>query len=397
MTPGSESRRYIVAVLLSNTAASIAFSILAPTMVANLVQAHTRAVLIGVATSIWALPNAIGGPFYTRLIARYSARSCLLIGVFMYALVLVSFPFIRGIWAWIALQLVSGIAIGHFFIVCEAWLNHFTPEAIRGRITAIYGVLPAVGYAIGSGIYALVGFEGRTPFVLAALVMSLGAVPLLQLRGDGGDVITGGEQSVWATARRVPLLLLVAFISGVLETSAWSGFQVYAFKSGVPVASVGRLLGIFFVGQIFLPYPMGWIADRVDRRRLLVATAGISVGLMSSMYCWGATPALWVIVFLAGGVFNTVYTLGLAAVGQRFDASTLVSAGAAFMTAYSVGTVTGQPIIGALMDHYGPASMPVALAAASALVMLAAAAGRHEWSPSCSEPRESVVRAGSIP
>jgi MFS family permease len=67
------------------------------------------------------------------------------------------------------------------------------------------------------------------------------------------------------------------------------------------------------------------------------------------------------------------------------------------MTAYSVGTVTGQPIIGALMDHHGPASMPVALAAASALVMLAAAAGRHEWSPSCSEPRESVVRAGSIP
>jgi MFS family permease len=110
--PGSESRRYLGAVLLSNFFASIAFSILSPAMVANLVQARTSALLIAVATSIWALHSAVGGPFYTRFIARYSARRWLVIGVFVYALVLLSFPFIRGIWAWIALQLVSGIALG---------------------------------------------------------------------------------------------------------------------------------------------------------------------------------------------------------------------------------------------------------------------------------------------
>ena len=381
MIPGSESRRYLGAVLLSNFFASIAFSILSPAMVANLVQVRTSALLIAVATSIWALPSAVGGPFYTRFIARYSARRWLVIGVFVYALVLLSFPFIRGIWAWIALQLVSGIALGHFFIVCGAWVNHFSPETARGRVTAIYGILPAVGYAIGSGIYALVGFEGFAPFVVAALAMVLGSVPLMLLRGNGGDAVVGGEQRLWATARLVPLLLLVAFIAGVLETSAWGGFQVYAFNSGVPVSIVGRVVGTFFAGQIFLTYPMGWIADRVDRRRLLVATAGISLALMGAMNYWGTTWGLWFIVFSAGGIFNAVYTLGLAAIGQRFDVGSLVSAGAAYMTAYSVGATFGSPIIGALMDHYGAVAMPVTLGAASALVLLAAAVGRAEWSP----------------
>ncbi len=64
---------------------------------------------------------------------------------------------------------------------------------------------------------------------------------------------------------------------------------------------------------------------------------------MISMTLVARSPALWIIVFLSGGIATATYTLGLAILGQRFDAGTLVSANAAFIACYGVGTILGPP------------------------------------------------------
>jgi MFS family permease len=97
------------------------------------------------------------------------------------------------------------------------------------------------------------------------------------------------------------------------------------------------------------------------------------------MYLWGRTFAVWGIVFATGGIFNAVYTLGLALLGQRFQAKTLVSAGAAFMTTYSIGAVGGPPLVGALMDAFGARSLPLVLGGVAAIVAFCALAARLEW------------------
>jgi hypothetical protein len=130
----SQNIGYPRGVLISNACAAIAFAILAPLLAANLAESHTSSFLIAVVTSIWALPSVIGGPLFTRLIARFNARICLLlIGVFCYVSTLLTFPVFRDVWVWIALQLVGGVMVGHFFLVTEAWLNHFSAESFRGR------------------------------------------------------------------------------------------------------------------------------------------------------------------------------------------------------------------------------------------------------------------------
>ncbi len=78
----SENAKYLVAIFSSNACAAIAFAILAPALVANLTGMHTSSFMIAVVTSIWALPSVVGGPLFTRLIARFNAKICLLIGVF---------------------------------------------------------------------------------------------------------------------------------------------------------------------------------------------------------------------------------------------------------------------------------------------------------------------------
>jgi MFS family permease len=333
--------RYLSAVFLSNTCAAIAFAILSPTLVANLSQWRTSAFLIAVVSSIWALPNVVAGPLYARLVARFNARVCLLVGMACSITAMLLFPVFPNVRVWIVLQLVSGIMLGHFYIVTEAWLNHFADESLRARVTAIYGILPAVGYAIGAGIYTLVGYRGVAPFAAAAIAMAAGLVPLLLMPGNAGDIVVGGERRMWATARFVPRLLAIALIAGMLETVPWGVYQIYGLNNGLAIQAAGWILPVFFAGQILLTYPIGWLADRTGRRGLLSWTGLLSMSLMAAMYGLGRTSVLWGIVFATGGVFNAVYTLGLALLGQRFESEALVSAGAAFITAYSIGAVIG--------------------------------------------------------
>jgi MFS family permease len=100
---------------------------------------------------------------------------------------------------------------------------------------------------------------------------------------------------------------------------------------------------------------------------------------MASMALLARSPALWVVVFLSGGIATATYTLGLAILGQRFDAGTLVSANAAFIACYGVGTILGPPAVGALMDRLGPNALPTALGCVSACIFLCASAARLEW------------------
>jgi MFS family permease len=379
MKGSSENRRYLAAVFLSNMCAAIAFAILSPALVANLSQRHTSAFLIAVTTSVWALPNVLGGPLYTRLVTRFNPRLCLLVGVTCSVATLLLFPVLPDARVWIVLQLVNGAVLGYFYLVTEAWLNHFTGEGLRARATAIYGILPAIGYAIGAGIYTVVGFGGCAPFVAASTAMAIGLVPLLLLRGTRGDAIIGGERRLWATARVVPLLLAIAMMAGMLETVPWGLYQVYALSNGFSVHTAGWILPTFFAGEILLTYPIGWAADRLGRRVLLMWIGVLSVALMVAMYWWGRTFAVWGIVFATGGIFNAVYTLGLALLAQRFEPKALVSAGAAFLTTYSIGAVGGPPVVGALMDAFGARSLPLVLGGVSAIVACSALAARLEW------------------
>jgi predicted MFS family arabinose efflux permease len=295
------------------------------------------------------------------------------------------FPLVPYDWAWIILQIVSGATLGHFSLITEAWLNLFSTERSRARVTSLYGILPAIGYALGAGIYALVGYQGYAPYLAASAAMAIGMLPIALVPKDAADIVLGGEERMRHAFRRAPLLLTVALLAGVLEMVPWSLMQVYAIDNKWSIRAAAFALPVFYWGQALLTYPIGWIADRVPRRTVLLGTSAGALLCMASMALLARSPALWVVVFLSGGIATATYTLGLAILGRRFDAGTLVSANAAFIACYGVGTILGPPTVGALMDRLGPNALPTALGCVSACIFLCASAARLEW-----QQRETV-------
>lgn len=297
-------------------------------------------------------------------------------------------PLVPYDWAWIILQIVSGATLGHFSLITEAWLNIFSTERSRARVTSLYGILPAIGYALGAGIYALVGYQGYAPYVAASVVMAVGILPLLLISKEAADIALGGEERMRHAFWRAPLLLGVALLAGVLEMVPWSLMQVYAVDNKWSIRAAAFALPVFYWGQVLLTYPIGWVADRRPRRTILLGTSAGALLCMACMALLARSPALWAVVFLSGGIATATYTLGLTILGQRFDAGNLVSANAAFIAYYGVGTVLGPPAIGALMDRFGPNALPATLGCVSAGIFICSSAARLEWQQRGTVPAE---------
>jgi MFS family permease len=365
--------------LLSNVCASASWGILSPTIIANCLERGTSTVLIGILASVWALPFLVGAPLYTRFVGRVSAKPALLVGMIADIACVWLFPLVPYDGAWILLQILAGATIGHFSLITEAWLNLFSNERTRARVTSLYGVLPAIGYVVGAGIYSWTGYRGYTPFIAASSAMALAIVPVILIPKEEADIALGGEERLRHAFRRAPLLLTVAFLAGVLESVPWSLMQVYTVANQWSIRAAGFALPVFFWGQVSLTYPLGWIADRASRRLVLLCTSAVAIACMAAMAVLARSPGIWVVTFLTGGIATATYTVGLAILGQRFDARTLVSANAAFIGCYGIGTIFGPPAVGALMDRLGPNALPAALGCTSACIFLCASAARLEW------------------
>ena len=90
--------------LMSNVCASASWGIVTPTIVANCL-ARSSTLVIGILTSIWALPFLIAAPLYTRIVGRVSAKPDLLIGMSADVVCVLLFPVIPYDWAWIICRL----------------------------------------------------------------------------------------------------------------------------------------------------------------------------------------------------------------------------------------------------------------------------------------------------
>ena len=126
--------------------------------------------------------------------------------------------------------------------------------------------------------------------------------------------------------------------------------------------SAALILTAVGLGGIALQWPIGWLADHVDRRKvLLFCAAGGGAGALLLPLMVSEGSAFWIMLFLWGGLFAGVYTVSMALVGQRFRGAELVTASAAFGLLWGLGGLAGPSLGGFAMDLWDPDGLPAVL------------------------------------
>jgi len=213
---------------------------------------------------------------------RIGRRPVLLGGLVLYAVASLGFALSTSPTLDIVLRALQGTGSGMETVAALALLSSAVPIVRRGRAVAnIYGGQLA-GLAIGPLIGSLAGLDHMgAVFVAAGLTSLLACLPVLSATSGG----TPGEFVAPDQGRR-PRLLALRSVQGALGAAAALGllFGVYETcwtlllqSQGAVSWQIGLSWTLFAVPFVIMARPGGWLADHLDRRRLVAATVTTSI------------------------------------------------------------------------------------------------------------------------
>ncbi|MEQ8964593.1 MAG: MFS transporter [Azospirillaceae bacterium] len=381
--PKSAPLRSLVAVLLSAFGVGLMMGVSLP-LISLLLESRGYAdSVIGLNAAAYSLAILVTCPFVPGVAARIGTVGTLVVGTVAVAGALLAFPSAEGLVALFGLRLVIGVGTALIWIASETWVTRLPAESRRGRIIAIYATLWGSGMAAGPALLSLVGTEGRAPFVVAALMIALAYAPAVAVRRTVPAVAERGRPLRLIAALGVaPVGLLAGFLSGFGEGALFSLFAVYGLAAGLTATTAVLLTTVFAAGGIALQPPTGWLADRVDRFGLLIATVVVAMLAAVAMPAAVGHPvAVWPVLFLFGGAVAGFYTLGLILIGEAFSGGDVAAGNTAFIMTYTLGGIAGPAAGGGAMDLWPPHGLMAVLALAAAAFLPVAFALRRRARP----------------
>jgi MFS family permease len=279
-----------------------------------------------------------------------------------------------AIWLWFPLRLALGAASETMFVMSETWLSQLSDESSRTRTMAIYTAALSLGFALGPMILTLVGAGGRAPFLIAGgmALIALLSVAMPWVRAPAFE--RPSHSNPLRYLMLAPVALAATLVNAALETAGMSFLPLYAMRVGWDEQSATLLLSVLLLGAILLQLPIGWIGDRVDRRKLVI---GLGLASTAGALVWpfviGEPVLAYALLFVWGGLFVGIYTVMMSLVGSRFQGSDLVSVYAVMSLAWGAGAFVGPSAAGVAMDltrHGLPYFAAIACAAFTLLAIV---------------------------
>ncbi|MCE9531425.1 MAG: MFS transporter [Planctomycetes bacterium] len=346
--------------------------------------------MIGLNTATHFFGVVLAGLLTPSIIAR-SGRVSIFIGLLLSGLSVAAFPWGNGPFGWFTLRLLAGAGGAIAMIALESLINLRSNALRRARDFAFYASSVGIGFALGSfvGLH-LFAFEPRLSFVLGGGVTLAACLVVPFLPAFPKQAITEASPSLI----RAPFLSLgSAWCQGFLEAGMLALLPLYLRAIGLQDGASGTLLGGILIGVLVFQVPIGWLADRLGRERvLLVCYVVVAVGLAAVPFV-GQSAGLSIALLVIGIFSGAFYPLGLALLGERLPASDVARANALYLSVNCTGSLISPLISGPLMERYGPQSMFWTAEAAVLGVMLMWVVARRRNRPIGEIPNTNRIAA----
>jgi MFS family permease len=188
------------------------------------------------------------------------------------------------------------------------------------------------------------------------------------------------ERSVAApprAGRDFSIFWAVQTLSELGNASSLVALPLLVLHATGSVAQMGLITAVSAVASIGAGVFAGAIADRLDRRLLLVTCDGVRMVLYGAIpVCWAISPQTWLLYVVAGiaAVFEMIFeTTYVAAIPALVGKEQIVRANGRLATTASIALLAGPPLAGLLSGAYGPTTA-IALNAASFGISMAGVA-----------------------
>ncbi len=363
--------RNLIAACSAITVFGLAFGMTYPLLSLILESRGVSTNMIGVNSAMMPIGILLFSSIIPVLSKRFGSRNLAIVAAVATAGFILSYKLFDTLEAWFVIRLLQGMSISTLFVLSEAWIVGFAGSEHRGKVVAIYASVLSASFGAGPAIVGWLGIEGWTPFVLGAVVILIGVIPLSFVREahteQPEETKTDG---IFQFAPKAPMLLIAVGAFAIFDAGTLALLPVYGIQNGLSLSIAATALTALIIGNIVLQFPIGWLADRFPHRLVLAGCAMVTVIGLLVLPSVMATLWMWPVLVVVGATGYGVYTVSLISLGDRFQGQELVNGSAAFAVMWGSGALLGSVSGGWSMNLFGPHGLPVYLALIYALLVI---------------------------
>lgn len=279
---------------------------------------------------------------------------------------------------WVGLRVLAGAAIVALYMLIESWLNDQTPQALRGRIFAIYMVVNQLSLAAAQQLLRFDSADGLALFMASALFVCLAVMPVTSTPLTQPTPHRAASYPLLRIVREIPVAAAGAFFTGTALGAFWSMGPVYASRAGAGEQWVPLFMSAGILGGALLQWPLGVLSDRIDRRKALAIAAALAAVSALPLLVPGLGQGVAVAaIALFGGFGFAIYPMAVAHLVDHLPAENIVAGSSAVLLLHGIGAAIGPMAVGLAMGWIGSSALPVYLILVHALLAVVAWTAAH--------------------
>lgn len=322
-------------------------------------SAHFLGFFIG----CWWAPRMMGSVGHSRAFAAFTATGA--IGLLAHMLVIDPL-------AWAAMRVASGFCVAGCYTVIEAWLQAKVTNETRGRAMGTYRVADMGASLMAQMVISVLEPASYVSYNLLALICCAALLPLTLTTTAQPETPDAPRLRPMLAVTRSPLAAAGVIVAALSSASFRMVGPVYGTGVGLQADQIAWFLAAFVAGGALAQYPVGWLADKYDRRWVLI---WLSVAAICSSTLTALTHDLTTTqVLLTAGLFGLttfpIYSVAAAHAHDFADTSERVELSAALMFHFALGAIAAPLVASWLIDAYGPPAMFVMIAVGHAVLVV---------------------------
>jgi len=343
---------------LSIFSSMLGVGIIAPLLPLYAENLGATGVWLGIIFAGFSISRAIFMPIIGRLSDRYGRKSFLVTGLLVYSVISLGYIWAGDVYQLTLVRLIQGVAAGMIIPVAQAYIGDISPEGEEGTWmgyfnTAFFtgfGVGPLMGGALTDHFGMDTAFYSMGGLNLLAFLVAIFLLPGIKQREM--HAATGLSFKEMGASGVVKGLFSYR-LSFALGRAAFSCFlPIFAVAyMGLSPTLIGVLLATNIVLMSLLQLYSGGIADRFNRRTLVVLGSLISfsfLALVPLLHNFWQLLGLCAFGALGGAISMPAASALTVNEGRKFGMGTTM---AMFAMAMSIGMAIG-PILGGVIADY---------------------------------------------
>ncbi|MEM1077669.1 MAG: MFS transporter [Pseudomonadota bacterium] len=311
---------------------------------------------IGFFLGCWSAPRILGTVGHARAFAAFTAAGA--IGLLAHMML------VQPI-AWAGLRVATGMCIAGCYTVVESWLQARLTNETRGRAMGLYRFVDLGAALLAQLVIGVLPPAAYLSYNLLAILCCAALLPLALTQTSAPEVPDAPRLRPGLAFARSPLAAAAVVVAGLTAAAFRMVGPLYGQEVGLRPDQIGLFLAAFVLGGALAQYPAGWLADRFDRRYVMIGfslAAILSCGVTISTQQNG-TIAVFGAALLFGLTTFPIFSVAAAHAHDFAEDHERVELSAALMFFFASGAIASPLVSSLLIDAFGPMALFVFLAA----------------------------------